>query len=89
MIERARCQAHAFHSAVVIFFYRAIGINCTSSLDHGVQSILRNLTRAKTSRTSIWAGEAHGTDVLAGACGCLRGKGEGAVGGVVGTDAGV
>lgn len=57
MIEIARCQAHAFHSAVLIFFYRTIGINCALNLDHEVQSILRNLTRAENLKDQYMGGE--------------------------------
>lgn len=57
MIEIARCQAHAFHSAVLIFFYRTIEINCALNLDHEVQSILTNLTRAENLKDQYMGGE--------------------------------
>lgn len=57
MIEIALCQAHAFHSAVVIFFYRTIGINDALNLEHEVHLILRNLTQAENLKDQYMGGE--------------------------------
>lgn len=57
MIQIARCQAHAFHSAVLIFFHRTIGRSGTFNLEAEVTSVLRNLTEAEDLKDRYMGGE--------------------------------
>ncbi|KAJ5594805.1 uncharacterized protein N7459_001013 [Penicillium hispanicum] len=57
MVEIARCQARAFHSAVLIFFYRTIEMNSSLDMEHEVCSILQNLTHAEDLKDQYMKGE--------------------------------
>ncbi|KAJ5666160.1 uncharacterized protein N7477_008608 [Penicillium maclennaniae] len=57
MIEIARCQAKAFHSALLLFFYRVIGMSSSLDLDHEVSLVLENLTLAEELKNQYMPGE--------------------------------
>ncbi|KAJ5120039.1 hypothetical protein N7448_010708 [Penicillium atrosanguineum] len=57
MAEIARCQARAFHSAVLIFFYRNVEMNRSLELNHEVNSILKSLTVAENLKDEYMKGE--------------------------------
>lgn len=57
MSEIARCQARAFHSAVLIYFYRTVLNEDPKSLDDEVRFILNNLTDAEDLKDRYMGGD--------------------------------
>lgn len=57
MIEIARCQARAFHNAVLIYFYRTTGMDCPASLEYEASMVLENLTHAENLKDLHMNGE--------------------------------
>lgn len=57
MSEIARCQARAFHSAVLIYFYRIVLNEDLKGLDDEVRFILNNLTDAEDLKDQYMGGD--------------------------------
>lgn len=57
MLEIARCQARAFHSAVLIFYYRAVENFNPIDLEDEVMFIWQNLTDAENLKGNFMGGE--------------------------------
>ncbi|RJE19123.1 hypothetical protein PHISCL_08537 [Aspergillus sclerotialis] len=57
MLEIARCQARAFHSAVLIFYYRTIEYYNPINLEDEVSFIWKNLTTAEDLKDDFMHGE--------------------------------
>jgi arginine metabolism regulation protein II len=57
MSEIARCQARAFHSAVLIYFHRAVLNEEPKHLDDEVRFILSNLTAAEDLKDQYMGGD--------------------------------
>ena len=57
MLEIARCQARAFHSAVLIFYYRTIEHYTEINLEEEVSFIWKNLTTAEDLKDDFMHGE--------------------------------
>ncbi|KAJ5301955.1 hypothetical protein N7508_006818 [Penicillium antarcticum] len=57
MFEIVRCQARAFHSAVVIFYYRTIENYSSASMQECVKVVWENLTLAENLKDEYMDGE--------------------------------
>lgn len=57
MLEIARCQARAFHSAVLIFYFRTIEKHNSIDLGEEVQTVWENLTAAEDLKDQVMGGE--------------------------------
>lgn len=56
-LEVIRCQARAFHSAVVIFYYRTVENYYPLNLEGVVHAVWENLTNAENLKDSLMGGE--------------------------------
>lgn len=57
MVEILRCQARAFHNAVLIYFYRSTRKSTPINLDYEVDTVLENLERAEDLKDGYLSGE--------------------------------
>lgn len=57
MSEILRCQARAFHNAVLIYFYRSTRQSRPINLDYEVDTILENLEHAENLKDGYQSGE--------------------------------